>query len=63
MTNVYTLPEYRRRGIVSRLVREAIDDLKSQGIGKILLHSSDMAKPLYEGLGFAEGKNYMSLYI
>ncbi len=63
MTNVFTIPNYRRQGIVSRLVSEAIVDLKTQGIRKILLHSSCMAKPMYEGLGFTEGKNYMSMNI
>ncbi|MEK8131834.1 GNAT family N-acetyltransferase [Paenibacillus filicis] len=63
MTNVFTIPNYRRQGIVSRLVSEAVGDLKTQGIRKILLHSSDMAKPMYEGLGFIEGKNYMSMNI
>lgn len=63
MTNVFTIPDYRRQGIVSKLVSEAIDDLKTQGIRKILLHSSDMAKPMYESLGFVEGKNYMSIHI
>ncbi|CAH1201566.1 hypothetical protein PAECIP111893_01657 [Paenibacillus plantiphilus] len=63
MTTVFTIPNYRRQGMASKLVREAIDDLKSQGIRKILLHSSDMAKPVYESLGFIEGKNYMSINI
>ncbi|MBD3918383.1 GNAT family N-acetyltransferase [Paenibacillus sp. PR3] len=63
MSNVYTLPDFRRQGIASKLISEAIGDLKMQGIRKILLHSSDMAKPVYEGLGFIEGKNYMSINI
>lgn len=61
MTNVYTIPNYRCQGIVSKLISEAIDDLKTQGIKKILLHSSDMAKTMYENLGFVEGTNYMSI--
>ncbi|WP_268802149.1 MULTISPECIES: GNAT family N-acetyltransferase [unclassified Paenibacillus] len=61
MTNVFTTPAYRRQGIGSKLVREAAEDLKIQGIRKILLHSSDMAKQMYESLGFVEGKNYMSI--
>ncbi|MFC3745379.1 GNAT family N-acetyltransferase [Paenibacillus sp. GCM10012306] len=63
MTNVFTIPNYRRQGIVSKLVSEAIDYLKAQGIRKILLHSSDMAKSMYESLGFVEGKNFMSINI
>ncbi|WP_426448346.1 GNAT family N-acetyltransferase [Paenibacillus sp. S-38] len=30
MTNVFTIPAYRRQGIVSKLVTAAIDDLKTQ---------------------------------
>ena len=63
MTNVFTIPNYRRKGLVSKLVSEAVEDLKTQGISRILLHSSDMAKPMYESLGFIEGKNYMSIHI
>ena len=61
LTNVYTIPNYRRQGIASRLTREAIEDVKNQGIKKILLHSSDMAKSIYYELGFSEGKNYFEL--
>jgi len=61
MTTVYTISEYRRRGIASNLIREAIDDVKTKGIKRILLHSSDMARSIYENLGFAEGKNYFGL--
>ncbi|WP_084781605.1 GNAT family N-acetyltransferase [Paenibacillus sp. D9] len=63
MTNVFTVPVYRRQGIGSKLVHEAAEDLKIQGIRKILLHSSDMANPMDESLGIAEGKNCMSINI
>lgn len=63
MANVFTIPNYRRQGIVSKLISEAIEDLNTLGIRKVLLHSSDMAKPVYESLGFIEGKNYMSINI
>ena len=61
MTTVYTVPEYRRRGIATNLIRQAVADVKAQGIKKILLHSSDMARSVYEGLGFAEGENFFVL--
>ncbi|MNN56141.1 Acetyltransferase (GNAT) family protein [compost metagenome] len=60
MTNVYTTLDYRRRGIASTLIRMALDDLKTKGIGKIILNSSDMGKPMYENLGFEVRKGYMS---
>jgi GNAT superfamily N-acetyltransferase len=58
LTNMYTLLEYRRRGIATNLMKNVIEVAKSQGIKKILLHSSEMAKPVYENLGFEEGTNY-----
>jgi len=63
LSNVYTLPSYRRQGIATNLMREAINNVKSHGISKILLHSSDMAKSFYEKLGFVEGKDYFELRI
>ena len=60
MTNVYTALDYRRRGIASTLINMAVDDLKTKGVVKIILNSSDMGKPMYESLGFIVGKGYMS---
>ena len=61
LSNVYTVPSRRHQGVASSLMREAINDVKSQGIKKILLHSSDMAKSVYEKLGFVKGENYFEL--
>jgi len=58
LTNMYTLPEYRRRGIATELMTNVIQVAKTQGIKKILLHSSEAAKSVYENLGFDEGTNY-----
>lgn len=50
--NMYTAPEYRRKGIASvvldKLVKEALD----KGITDIGLESTDMGRPLYEKYGF-----------
>jgi len=61
LTNMYTLPDYRRRGIATNLMKNVIEVAKSQGIKKILLHSSETAKPVYEKLGFDEGTNYYEM--
>jgi ribosomal protein S18 acetylase RimI-like enzyme len=42
-------------------LHEAIKDAQSQGIKKILLNSTDMAKAIYEKLGFAKGESYYEL--
>lgn len=59
--NLYTAPEYRRKGIayetLDRLVREA----KSRGITAISLETTDMGRPLYEKYGFVQMKDEMEL--
>ena len=61
LTNVYTIPGYRKQGVATNLTQEAINEAKSLGIKKILLNSSHMAKSIYEKLGFSNGKNYFEL--
>jgi len=58
--NVYTDPEYRRRGIARQLMRTMIDWCKQEGFARITLHASDDGRHLYETLGF-EPSNEMRL--
>ena len=51
--SVYTLPEYRRRGLARRLVETAIDFCRAQGLRRLVLHASRDGRRLYEALGFA----------
>jgi GNAT superfamily N-acetyltransferase len=46
-------PEYRRRGVATRLLGAAIDYLKSAGVFAIKLDATPAGQPLYEILGFA----------
>ena len=50
--SVYTLPEYRRRGLARRIVETAIDFCRAQGLRRLVLHASRDGRPLYESLGF-----------
>jgi GNAT superfamily N-acetyltransferase len=50
--DVYTLPEYRRRGYARQLTDEAIRWLKSHGVEMIRLLATPHARPLYVSLGF-----------
>lgn len=54
--NVYTEPEFRKRGIARRLVTEAIDYAREQGILLVSLHASDEGRPIYQTLGFEPTK-------
>jgi GNAT superfamily N-acetyltransferase len=50
--NMYTRPEYRGRGIGTRLVNEALAAARELGAGRVRLDASDMGRPVYEKAGF-----------
>ena len=50
--NVYTEPEYRRRGIARRLMDVMIEWCSREGYHVVDLHSSDQGRPLYLSMGF-----------
>jgi GNAT superfamily N-acetyltransferase len=52
--NVYTEPEYRRRGIARQLMEAIISWCRQQGFARVSLHASEYGKPLYQSLGFQE---------
>ena len=58
--NVYTAPEFRRRGLASELVRCAMEWCRSNGIDLVVLHASSDARRLYDSLGFV-GTNEMRI--
>ncbi len=58
--NVYTEPEFRRRGIARQLVSTILDWAKAQGFRAVNLHASAEGRSLYEKLGF-EPTNEMRL--
>jgi GNAT superfamily N-acetyltransferase len=52
IVNVYTEPDYRRRGIAALLMQHVLDFTRANGINRVSLHASDDGRPLYELLGF-----------
>lgn len=50
--NVYTEPDYRRRGLARSIVTTIIDWCRAEGFESVSLHASDDGRPLYEALGF-----------
>lgn len=50
--NMYTKPDFRKKGIASKLLELAIDDAKENQCERIILVPTDMGKPLYEKFGF-----------
>lgn len=57
--NMYTAPEYRRRGIAFRTLNLLVEAAKSQGVFVISLEATEMGRALYEKYGFVNMKNEM----
>ena len=63
VTNMYTKPEYRRRGIAAELLDMVIGEAKTRGYRVIRLHTSEQGKSIYKKAGFADSDGYMVLRI
>jgi ribosomal protein S18 acetylase RimI-like enzyme len=50
--NVYTEPEFRRRGLARRLMEAVLAWCRNEGFHTVSLHASDEGRALYESLGF-----------
>ncbi len=50
--NVYTHPDYRRRGLARKLMRTILDYCRLHDIRIVSLHASAAGRALYESLGF-----------
>jgi GNAT superfamily N-acetyltransferase len=50
--NMYTDPEYRRRGIAREIMKTMIEWCKQEGFARVTLHASEHGRHLYESLGF-----------
>lgn len=52
--NVYTEPEWRRRGVAALLIQRVIDWSRAEKLDRLVLHASDHGRALYEKLGFEQ---------
>lgn len=59
--NMYTAPEYRRKGIAYKTLDILIEDIKRKGISDISLETTSMGRPLYEKYGFVKMEGEMKL--
>jgi len=51
--NVYTHPNFRRRGLARELMQAALGWCKQNGVDTVILHASPAGRALYESMGFA----------
>jgi GNAT superfamily N-acetyltransferase len=50
--NVFTEPEWRRRGLAKLLMEEILGWARAERLDQLVLHASDEARRLYEKMGF-----------
>lgn len=59
--NMYTRPEYRRKGIALKTLDLLVAEARMRGITSISLEATNMGRPLYEKYGFISMKDEMEL--
>jgi GNAT superfamily N-acetyltransferase len=52
VVNVYTEPDWRRRGVARVLMRTVLAWALDRGLDRLILHASDDGRSLYASLGF-----------
>jgi len=60
LMSMYTVRRFRRKGVATLIVEEALDWCRQWNYDRIVLHASTKGRPVYEGLGF-EPSNEMRL--
>jgi GNAT superfamily N-acetyltransferase len=54
LLSMFTIPEYRHKGVASLIVKEAIRWSLENGYDRISLHASDKGRSVYEKFGFQQ---------
>ncbi|AIE73566.1 putative acetyltransferase [Synechocystis sp. PCC 6714] len=57
---IYVEPDYRHRGIATRLTQLTVEHLRGIGCTRVVLNAAPKARPLYQRLGFIDS-NLMQL--
>lgn len=61
LMNIYTSPEYRRKGIAYKTLDLLIKATREMGINHITLEATAMGRPMYEKYGFTKMNDEMEL--
>lgn len=59
--NMFTNPNYRRKGIAMDVLDLLVKEAKSRGVKQITLEATQLGRPLYEKYGFVKMQNEMEL--
>jgi GNAT superfamily N-acetyltransferase len=61
LANLWVEPDRRRRGVASALVAAVVDWARAEGMERVVLHPSEMSRPLYQALGFRPADDLVRL--
>ena len=61
LMGMYTIAEWRGRGVGTALVQKLLECAKAQGVGRVWLHTEPGARSLYDRAGFCSNDAYMEL--
>ena len=61
VTNMYTVPECRGKGIAYGLLDRLAEEAKRRGVSIVLLAASNMGAPVYQRFGFQKADEWMHL--
>ena len=61
--NMYTVPEYRRKGIAFKTLDLLVNEVRKKGILQISLEATAAGRPLYEKYGFRQMADEMELIL
>lgn len=59
LSSMYTLKEYRRKGIARELLSRVVKEAKDYSCGAVQITASDMGVLLYSDFGFVKNGNFM----
>ncbi len=59
LSSMYTLDDYRRKGIARELLSRVMQEAKEYGCGAVQITASDMGVLLYTDFGFVKNGNFM----
>ena len=63
ITNMYTAPAYRGKGIAASLLGNLKEEAVRRGVTHLWLHASALGKPVYKRAGFTEAETCMEMHL
>lgn len=61
VTNMYTAPEYRGKGVATFLLGKLAEEARARGVKRLWLHAVEMGRPVYLKFGFREADGFLEL--